>query len=210
MVTIFNQYAYSPLENQSYSNNPNGSLQQSLGRASPILPRNIQDKLEEIGLLSPSLGNVRDDTNDESSDTNRPPVRSNQIIDLKKFRVRNIVAFEVAAPPLLPPLPFFIPKTGSDSGNRSASAVVRGSLTVDVKFTPNKLDLRKVDVKFESCRLVLQQRPLPLDITFPLGPIGPTGWLRTGYIDDTIRITRGHKGSVFILTRASKNSSMRN
>lgn len=171
MISIINHHNCSPLENQSYSNNPNGSLQQSLGRASPILPRNIQDKLEEIGLLSPSSGNVRGDNNDESSDTDRPPAKSNQIIDLKKSRVRNIVTFEAAAPPLLPPFSFLISKTRSDSGNRS----VRGSLTVDVKFTSNKVDLRKVDVKFESCRLVLQQRPLPLDITFPLGPIGPTG-----------------------------------
>jgi hypothetical protein len=28
--------------------------------------------------------------------------------------------------------------------------------------------------------------------------------LRTGYIDEDLRITRGHKGSVFILSRAAK------
>lgn len=44
----------------------------------------------------------------------------------------------------------------------------------------------------------------PIDITFPLGVVGPTGGLRTAYVDDKIRITRGHKGGVFILSRTAK------
>lgn len=195
-----------PLENQSYSNNPNGK--QAIGRANPILPQNIQDKLEEVGILSPTSPSRRkkDGNNDNRYDVDLGPAKSNQIIDLKKSRVRNIVTFEAAAPPLLPSLPFLIRKKTKPN---NSSAVVRGSLTVDVKFAPNKVDLRKVDVKFDRCRLVLQQQPLPLDITFPLGIVGPTGWLRTNYIDDTFRITRGHKGSVFILSRASKTSKIR-
>ena len=157
-----------PLENQSYSNNPNGGG--GGGRANPILPREIQDRLESIGILEPSGG---------SDGESAPPVRSSQAIDRKKSRVRNVVSVELRRP-----LP------------------VKGSLIVDVAFKPNRSDKRRIDVKFDSCRL--QVKNSPLDITFPLGIIGPTGWLRTGFIDDGMRITRGHKGSVFILTRTAK------
>ena len=156
-----------PLENQSYSNNPNRG---GGGRANPILPREIQDRLESIGILEPSGG---------SDGESAPPVRSSQAIDRKKSRVRNVVSIELRRP-----LP------------------VKGSLIVDVAFKPNRDDRRRIDVKFDSCRL--QVKNSPVDITFPLGIIGPTGWLRTGYIDDDMRITRGHKGSVFILTRTAK------
>ena len=158
-----------PLENQSYSNNPN----RSGGRANPILPREIQDRLESIGILEPSGGG------DESDGKSAPPVRSSQAIDRKKSRVRNVVSVQLRRP-----LP------------------VKGSVMVDVAFKPNRNDKRRIDVKFDSCRL--QVKNSPIDITFPLGIIGPTGWLRTGYIDDDMRITRGHKGSVFILTRTAK------
>ena len=158
-----------PLENQSYSNNPN----RSGGRANPILPREIQDRLEFIGILESSGGG------DESDGKSAPPVRSSQAIDKKKSRVRNVVSVELRRP-----LP------------------VKGSLIVDVAFKPNRNDKRRIDVKFDSCRL--QVKNSPVDITFPLGIIGPTGWLRTGYIDDDMRITRGHKGSVFILIRTAK------
>ena len=83
-------------------------------------------------------------------------------------QVRNIVTFEAVAPSLLPSSV----KTGGRAG------VVRGSLTVDVGFVPNGGDQRKVDVKFESCRLVLRRGLVPLDIKVPLGPIGPTGEMR--------------------------------
>jgi hypothetical protein len=63
----------SPLENQSYSNNPSADF----GRANPVLPRPIQDRLEKIGLIS------------QEAD----PIRSSQAIDLKKQQVRNVVAF---------------------------------------------------------------------------------------------------------------------
>lgn len=67
----------SPLENQSYSNNPSG-------RANPFLPQNIQNNLEDVGILS--------ERNVENS------VKSTQAIDLKKKRIRNVVAFEVNNP----------------------------------------------------------------------------------------------------------------
>lgn len=110
-----------------------------------------------------------------------PAARSIQSVDLQKKRVRNVVS--VSLPAL----------------NR------RASLTVDVRFKPNEKDKRRVDVKFDSCRLLVPRSPL--DVTFPLGIFGPTGWLRTGYIDDAIRITRGNKGSVFILSRTSQKKA---
>lgn len=144
----------SPLENQSYSNNP-------LGRANPVLPRPIQDRLEKMGI-------IKQDTQ---------PIRSSQAIDIKKKQVRNVVTFN-------------LPSIGESK---------KMTLTVLVDFEPNLQDFRKVDVKFQSCRVVVPNSPIDIDI--PLGIIGPKGWLRTGYIDETLRITRGHKGSVFVLVR---------
>lgn len=66
-------YNHSPLENQSYSNNPNADQ----GRANPVLPRPIQDRLEKMGLISQEA----------------EPIRSSQAIDLRKQQVRNVVAF---------------------------------------------------------------------------------------------------------------------
>lgn len=107
------------------------------------------------------------------------PVRSSQSIDIKKSLVRNIVNVQIKKP-----------------------FPVKGSLLVDVKFQPNNVDSRRIDVKFDSCRFIFKNANV--DWNFPLGPLGPTGWLKTNYIDDKIRITRGHKGSVFILSRTVK------
>ena len=154
-----------PLENQSYSNNP--------GRSNPILPRQIQVGLEEAGVLS------------ERGDNSAV---STQAIDLKRGRIRNVVAFEVNNPtPIL--------RSRDDRKTK-------GFVTVDVLGSPNPSDGRRIDVKFDSCRVNVLDSPV--DLKFPLGIIGPTGWLRTLYVDDNMRITRGHKGSVFILSRTSK------
>jgi len=169
---------FSPLENQSYSNNAVASTPYTSGRANPILPRFAQDSLERFGV-------IKSDEYDSGS-----PVRSSQAIDLKKGRVRNVVSFKVRNP--------------FHSTQRSNSTL-RGSVIVDVIVSPAANDKRQVNVKFDSCRVMMQNTPL--DVTFPLGPIGPTGWLRTTYIDDAIRITRGHKGSVFILSRTSSKVS---
>jgi hypothetical protein len=106
-------------------------------------------------------------------------VRSSQTMDLQKGRVRNVVSFGIPA--------FALGETR------------RASLTVDVAFTPDVSDKRKVNVKFQACRVVVPKSPI--DFTLPLGIAGPTGWLKTFYIDDSLRITRGHKGSVFVLAR---------
>ena len=159
---------HSPLENQSYSNKP----VQPSGRSNPILPQNIQNNLEDIGVLSErAAGNT---------------VVSTRAIDLKRNRIRNVVAFEANNPTNL----------------LSNNGKTKGRITVDVKGSPNEYDKRRIDVKFDACRITILDTPV--DFTIPLGIIGPTGWLRTVYIDDDIRITRGHKGSVFILSRAGK------
>jgi len=107
------------------------------------------------------------------------PIRSSQGVDIRRKRVRNVVNVQIKKP-----------------------FPVKGSLIVDVNFKPNVQDKRRIDVKFDSCRLIFQNAKV--NRKFPLGIFGPRGWLRTGYIDDRIRITRGHKGSVFILSRMAK------
>jgi hypothetical protein len=193
---------YSPLENQSYSNNPNGRMKEEsiLGRSNPILPQNIQNALENMGILNDDDDNANIDGDidmNANTNTNDSPVRSSQAIDLKNQRVRNVVSFQAKSP---------IPFQPTDNDQN----IFKGFLTVDVKFKPNPTDARKINVKFEACRLRIRDAPLalpfPVDLTVPLGIIGPTGWLRTGYIDDEIRITRGHKGSVFILKRTARKS----
>ena len=145
---------YSPLENQSYSNNPDGRTDS--GRSNPILPQEIQNKLEELGIL-PNANEGEDE--EEGDPANVNTVRSSQAIDLKRMRVRNVVTVALALP--------------YDRQRRRRRRRVRGSITVDVKFRPNTTDLRRVDVKFESCRLKLLDSPF--DLNLPLGPIGPTG-----------------------------------
>ena len=121
------------------------------------------------------------------------PIRSSQAIDLKKGQVRNVVTFT---------LPSLFPLGGGRNSKPS-----KATLTVTVDFQPNNQDRRKLYVKFQACRVVITNTPVNVNI--PLGIIGPTGWLRTGYIDETMRITRGHKGSVFVLSRPSKQSRLK-
>jgi hypothetical protein len=187
------------LENQSYSNNPSADQ----GRANPVLPRSIQDRLEQVGLLVVSSPDAE-------------PVKSSQAIDLKKQQVRNVVSFTI--PSLLGQtrkasltgtphdiiiaiLLVHFKKLGPSLTPFSCSVLFRAVL---VDFKPNTVDQRKVDVKFRECKVVVNRSPININI--PLGILGPTGWLRTGYIDESMRITRGHKGSVFILTRPGRST----
>jgi hypothetical protein len=155
-----------PLENQSYSNNPQA------GQANPFLPLALQTRLQQLGILDTMSA-----SSSASSSFAPPPVRSTQSIDVKSGQIRNVVAVNVG------------------KGKTAA-------LTVTIRFATDATDLRRVNVKFESCRVVVPQTPIDWDI--PLGILGPTGWLRTVYIDDSVRITRGHKGSVFILSRPGR------
>lgn len=159
-----------PLENQSYSNNPGG-------RSNPVLPREIQDAFEQVGIIN---------TASSTSGSLSPTVRSTQSINLAKREIRNVVG--LALPSVWP-----------------SKREPRASITLTVKFQPTPTDSRMIDVKFQKCRVRISNALIPVDVKIPFGYIGPSGWLRTGYIDDDLRITRGHKGSVFVLSRASKH-----
>ena len=79
---------------------------------------------------------------------------------------------------------------------------MRGFIIVDVKGAANPNDAIKLDFKFDQCRLAIIDSPV--DVHFPLGMVGPTGWLRTAYVDDDICVTRGRKGSVFMFHRTAE------
>jgi hypothetical protein len=174
-----------PLENQAYSNNP---FQNDAMGASQDASIQAETKAQDTGRSNPILPQFLQNTLEDlniiktEQDSQDSRVVSSQAIDLKRRRVRNVVSFQINNP----------------FANLSSSAI-QGIITVDVKFHPNSKDPRKLDVKFSACRF----KAFSFDIQFPLGIIGPTGWLRTSYIDDSIRITRGHKGSVFILNRTA-------
>lgn len=151
-----------PLENQAYSNNPQG-------RANAVLPLDMQQALTDRGLLS--------DTPEQPT-TGR---RSTQTIDLKNQRVINVVSLN-------------LPQQST------------ATLTVSVKFTPDAPDARRVNVKFDAFAVKFNKAER---LNLPLGLLGPTGWLRTTYIDDDLRVTRGHKGSVFVLRRQKTGAAVR-
>jgi len=175
-----------PIENQAYSNNPfagNGSGDQPLGRANPVLPRPVQDALENLGWI---------ETENAGINENNFSVKSTQAIDIQSQQIRNVVTFGIRS-------------LGGGSGQQrrgsKLSKTVRASISVTIDFDQDELDAQKTDVKFQKCRVVIPA--LSIDWTIPLGFAGPSGWIKTTYVDDTVRITRGHKGSVFILQRPS-------
>lgn len=188
-----------PIENQAYSNNPTGRL-------NPFMPRNMQDRLETAGWISAA-------PEDSSASTSSQPVsiRSTQSIDVAKGKVRNVVSFGVSPriTPLSPPrrqrrIEWWIGENPEHKRQKlyqqqQQNRVLRASMTVSIDFTLDSWDPRRINVKFDSSRLSIPS--LNMDWYFPLGIFGPTGWLRTVYLDDTLRITRGHKGSVFVLQR---------
>lgn len=202
-----------PIEDQSFSNNPEGGGvgNNNMGRSNPFLPMGIQNLLEQFGIVSTS-----------PSSTTR---RSTQAIDIKSRTIRNIVAIQFnnnINNRILTPRRLFGAAQSPSINTSVPPSQRRIALTVMVKFTPVQSDARRVNVKFTECRISIpsfssqqlsssssinerNQHPKRsnnnLEYTFPLGLIGPTGWLRTIYIDDTLRITRGHKGSVFVLSR---------
>lgn len=150
-----------PLENQVYSNNPDGGPRNNL--VSLFLPRFVQERLKRLGVMR----NVN------------ASARSIQSINVEEKFVRNVVNFEVPRP----------------LGRQSR----KGSVTLDIHISPNEQDPRRVDIKCDAVDLDISDGQV--NLSFPLGKLGPRGWLRTVYIDDTIRIARGQKGSVFVLER---------
>lgn len=112
-------------------------------------------------------------------ETKKAPRRSTQEISIEQQQVRNVA--------------YYSNVFGDDDA----------SITVDIDFQPHgdDADPRRVDAEFTSCRVVVPYTPI--DFSLPLQVFGgrPRGWLRTTYVDDDFRITRGHKGSIFILCR---------
>lgn len=184
-----------PLENQVYSNNPNFVQETTTnvqGRSNPILPQNIQDTLESWNVLKSPTTELTSSKATLDKSTATTSIKSSQSINLTNQQIRNVVAFQLSIPSLF-----------SDWVSQ-----LRGTLTVDIGFTPSITNPIQIDVQFRACRIRLFSQKLKttsteklLDFNIPLGFIGPSGWLRNSYIDEEIRITRGHKGSVFILSR---------
>ncbi|KAG7347158.1 plastid lipid-associated PAP/fibrillin family protein [Nitzschia inconspicua] len=78
---------------------------------------------------------------------------------------------------------------------------VAGSYELDT--VPNR-----VIVSFDKCDITIKNTGLVLDLSFLFdlrsflkGGLKAGGWLETTYIDDDIRIGRGNRGSLFVLTR---------
>lgn len=152
-----------PLENQVYSNNPDGDSRSLLNA---FVPRFIQERLlSRLGLFRRS----------------RPSARSTQSINVEEKFVRNVVTFE------------------------EPQRQRKGSATIDIQISPCENDPRRVFIRCDTCELDISDGRV--NLSFPLGALGPRGWLRTVYIDDTIRIARGQKGSVFVLERTPLNES---
>jgi hypothetical protein len=197
-----------PLENQAYSNKPIISFDDDgdndddeeeeeksqsrpirSGRSNPILPQSIQNKLEDIGVLSTNAFDDDDDDDDDqdneetkdakyNNDTNRSSLssssiaNSSQAIDGSKGRVRNVVSVSINNPLRVPPLLLSLFNTNLIQKKKTKKKI-RGFLTVDLDFKVDNEDERKINVKFDEFRIVLQNSPL--DVQFPLGPFGPTG-----------------------------------
>jgi PAP_fibrillin len=183
-----------PLENQSYSNNPDG-------QSNPFLPISVQRQLERWGIPISAT-----------------PVRSTQAIDLKNGMIRNIVALQlvdrinrkvensITSEKSMSSSPFDTAssrsRTFSNNSGRlpfQLSFPTRASLTVDIRCQPDPSDLRRVNVKFQTFRINVPGTPFSMEMV--LGEGGPKGWLRTVYIDNDLRISRGHKGSIFVMSR---------
>jgi PAP_fibrillin len=189
-----------PIENQAFSNNP-------MTRIRPgILPKVLQRRLEKAGFTADSGGDASDAM--IQSSTPAASITSTQIIDLDKGKVRNVVSFGLRRfrrQRRLRPSSLFRrrPVEWDDSKyNERRQAVLRASVAISIDVAPDAWDARRIHVKCQSCQFFVPG--LNIDWTVPLwGMAGPMGWMRTQYVDDDLRIARGHKGTVFVLRRPS-------
>lgn len=112
-----------------------------------------------------------------SQETGKRGVRNEQCVDLDAKRARNDVYVE------LPPSPF-----GGDASvlhiGVDGEVVAKDALGWDAEVT------------FTSFDIALGEFP---KVSFPLPR--PRGALRTTYCDDTMRVSRGSRGGMFVLTR---------
>jgi len=79
---------------------------------------------------------------------------------------------------------------------------IDGSLTIKakvVKVAPSEKGSIRVDVTFKNFQVKIGNLEFP---SLSLNWINPKGWIDTTYLDETMRIGRGDKGSIFVAVRA--------
>lgn len=81
-----------------------------------------------------------------------------------------------------------------------------GKVTVGGKFRPSDKVTNRAIVSFTQCKIELRNGPT-LDLGFIFAFLAfvrrssDNGWLETTYLDEDIRIGRGNKGTMFVLTK---------
>lgn len=80
---------------------------------------------------------------------------------------------------------------------------VNGSLNImgTAEPQPGPQGEPRVFVTFEAFEL---QWGSALRLRVPLSWVRPTGWVQTTYLDDSFRVGRGDKGSIFVTARTNK------
>ena len=117
-----------------------------------------------------------------SAETNRTGARNVQLVDVDGGVVRNEVELDVAS---LPTLPMSTLTIGVDGEIETEDALARRAF---VTFTSFDVQLRFARGEAKTPKVSI---PLPR----------PRGSLNTTFCDDSMRISRGGRGGVFILTR---------
>lgn len=117
-----------------------------------------------------------------SAETNRTGARNVQVVDVDAGVVRNEVELDVAS---LPTLPMSTLTIGVDGEIETEDALARRAF---VTFTSFDVQLRFARGEAKTPKVSI---PLPR----------PRGSLNTTFCDDSMRISRGGRGGVFILTR---------
>ena len=117
-----------------------------------------------------------------SAETNRTGARNVQLVDVDAGVVRNEVELDVAS---LPTLPMSTLTIGVDGEIETEDALARRAF---VTFTSFDVQLRFARGEAKTPKVSI---PLPR----------PRGSLNTTFCDDSMRISRGGRGGVFILTR---------
>jgi len=77
---------------------------------------------------------------------------------------------------------------------------VQGTVRIELASKPceDPSKGRRVDVRLDRWEFNVAGLPR---LVIPVGSFGPEGWLETTVCDEDLRISRGHKGSVFVLGR---------
>lgn len=82
-----------------------------------------------------------------------------------------------------------------------------GRVCVSGTFRPSTSVTNRAVVAFENCQIILNNG-IALDFGFVFAILAllrgtkDSGWLETTYLDSDMRIGRGNKGTLFVLTRA--------